>query len=135
MTGPEAVVSNNVAGPNDVLTVSWPAPMNTNFLVAYRVSYTINSARGRRQMSQPREIPAGMTSTTLTFIPFTNFTVDVDAVYAPPPDGTRVVIDLLPPTTFTTPPRGKKCTAQKFKLLCWGGGAIAEHDEIKRGDG
>ena len=110
LTGPEAVVSSDVS-PNDVLTISWPAPMNANFLVAYHVSYTTSSARGRRQTPSTSEVPAGMTSTTLPFTPFTDFIVDVDAVYAPPPDGTRVVINLLPPTTFRTPEIGKKLPA------------------------
>ena len=121
LTGPEAVVSNDVS-PNDVLTISWPAPMNANFLVAYRVSYTTSPVRGRRQTPSTREVPAGMTRTTLPFAPFTNFIVDVDAVYAPPPDGNRVVIRLLPSTMFTTTQKGKKCTAQRFKLFVWGGG-------------
>ena len=115
LTGPEAVLSNDVS-PNDVLTVSWPAPMNTNFLVAYLVSYTTSSARSRRQTLSTSEVPAGLTSTTLPFAPFTSFTVDVDAVYAPPPDGSIVVINLLPPTTFTTPQRSKKLPASS--TLC-----------------
>ena len=109
MTGPEAVVSNSVSS-EDVLTVSWPAPMNTSFLDSYRVFFTTSSARSRRQTS-PVDVSAGMTSTTLPFTPFTDFTVDVDAIYAPPPDGTRVAINLLPPTTFRTPETGKKCIA------------------------
>ena len=121
LLGPDAVVSPQVAE-NDVLTVSWPAPQSTSFLVAYRVSFTTSAARSRRQTS-PVEVPAEMTSTTLPFTAFTDFTVDVDAVYAPPPDGTRVFINLLPRTTFTTPQRGKKCTAQRFKLL-WGRGGV-----------
>ena len=115
LTGPEAVVSNDVS-PDDVLTISWPAPINTNFLVAYRVSYTTSSARSRQQTSSTSEVPVGIISTTLPFTPFVNFTVDVDVVYAPPPDGTRVVINLLPPTTFTTPERCKKLPA--LSTLC-----------------
>ena len=130
--GAEAVVSNeDTVLPNNMFTISWPPPTNKNFLVAYSVSYTTSSVRTRRQMPSTSEVPAGMTSTTLPFTPFTDFTVEVDAVYAPPPDGTRVAIDLLPPTTFRTPEGGKKCSAQRFKLfvcVCvWGG--------IKRGDG
>ena len=129
--GPEAEVSNeDTVLPNNMFTISWPPPMNRDFLVAYSVSYTISSVRSRRQTSPAREVPAEMTSTTLPFIPFTDFTVDVDAVYTPPPDGTRVVINLLPPTTFRTPEIGKKCTAQRFKLfVCARGGGI------KMGDG
>lgn len=109
MTGPEAVVTENV-GENDVLTVSWPAPNNTNFLLAYHVSYSISTARSRRQASLTREVPVGTTSTTLGFTAFMNYTVNVDAVYAPPPGGNNVSIILLPPTVFTTPQRRKKHT-------------------------
>ena len=105
MTGPQAVVNNSV-GPNDVLTISWPAPENTNFLVAYRVSFSTSSARRRRQASTI-EVPAGINNTTLPFIAFTDYAVDVDAVYAPPPDRNRVFVNLLPSTTFTTPQRRK----------------------------
>ena len=106
LTGPQAIVTNNV-GPNDVLIVSWPAPSNTNFLMAYHVSFTTSSARSRRQIST-MEVPASTNSTTLPFTAFTNYTVDVDAIYAPPPDGNRVSINLLPTTKFTTPQRRKK---------------------------
>jgi hypothetical protein len=82
-------------------------------------------------MPSTMEVPAGMTSATLDFIPFMDFTVDVDAIYTPPPDGNRVTINLLPPTTFTTPERRKKLTlSQGFKLI-WVRGT--ERDEIKRG--
>ena len=107
LTGPQAVVTDSI-GPNDVLTVSWPTPNNTNFLVAYRVFYTISSARSRRQAPSTREVPAGTTSTTLPFTAFMNYTVNVDAVYTIPP-GNNVSINLLPPTVFTTPERGKNC--------------------------
>ena len=98
-------MSDNV-GPNDVLTISWPTPDNTNFLVAYSVSFT-RSSRSRRQTS-PVEVPAGTTNAMLPFTAFTDYTVDVDAIYAPPPDGIRVSINLLPTTRFTTPQRRKK---------------------------
>ena len=65
------------------------------------------------------EVPAGTTSTILPFTPFLNFTVDVDAVYAPPPDGDRVFIPLLPSTTFTTPQRRKEHTVAN-SILGWG---------------
>ena len=106
MTGAQAVVTNSI-GPNDVLTISWPAPSNTNFLVAYRVSYTISSAHSQGQAPLTREVPAGTTSTTLPFTAFMSYTVNVDAIYAPPP-GNNVSINLLPTTTFTTPERRKK---------------------------
>ena len=96
----------NSVGPNDMLTVSWPTPDNTNFLVAYSVSFT-KSSHSQRQTSSV-EVPAGTTSTTLPFTAFTVYTVDVDAIYAPPPDGNRVSINLLPTTQFTTPQRRKK---------------------------
>ena len=108
LTGPQAVVTDTL-GPGDMLTISWPAPSNTNFLVAYSVSYSTSSRRHRtRETSLPVEVPAGTTNTTLPFTAFTNYTVNVDAIYAPPPDGNRVNIYLLPPTTFTTPQRRKK---------------------------
>ena len=91
----------------DMLTVSWPTPNNTNFLIVYRVSYSTSSARSRRQAS-PIDVSAGMTSATLPFIAFTNYTVDVDAIFAPPPDGRSVTVNLLPSTMFTTPQRRKK---------------------------
>jgi hypothetical protein len=43
-------------------------------------------------------------------MPFMIFTVDVDAIYTPPPSGNRVIVNLLPPTTFTTPQRGLICS-------------------------
>ena len=107
----------------DMLTVSWPTPKNTNFLVAYSVSYSTSFAHSRRQT--PVEVPAGMTSTHLPFTAFSDYTVDVDAIYAPPPDGNRVPINLLPPTTFTTPPRRKKLVYSGINLennLSIGGG-------------
>ena len=106
LTGAQAVVTNSVS-PNDVLTISWPAPSNTNFLVAYHVSFTTGSAHSRRQTSHV-EVPAGTTNTMLPFTAFTDYTVNVDAIYAPPPDGIRVSINLLPTTRFTTPQRRKK---------------------------
>ena len=134
LTGSEAVVANNI-GPNDVLTISWPPPNNTIFLVAYSVSYTTSSARSRRQMPVVMEVPAGTTSTTLPFSPFLNFTVDVDAVYAPPPDRDRVSIPLLPSTTFTTPQRRKRhncftlSSQAQIQILRYMG-RISEHEEI-----
>ncbi len=114
-----------------MLTVSWPPPVNINFLVAYRVSYITSSARSRRQMLSTSEVPAGMTSTTLPFMPFMNFTVDVVAIYDPPPSGNRVIINLLPPTTFMTPQRGLICGDLGEGVL----EAIDDHDEIKQGNG
>ena len=115
LTGPQAVVTNTV-GPGDMLNVSWPAPSNLNFLVAYSVSYSTSFARSRRQT--PVEVPAGTTTATLPFMAFTDYTVDVDAIYAPPPDGNRVTVSLLPSTPFTTPQRRKKLlysrTNEKF---------------------
>ena len=114
LTGPQAVVTNTV-GPGDVLNVSWPTPSNTNFLIAYSVSYS-TSSRSRRQASSV-EVPADTTSTTLPFRAFTDYTVDVDAIYAPPPDGNRVAVNLLPPTTFTTPERRKKINYSNSGLI------------------
>ena len=105
LLGPQAVVTEDVQG--DVLTVSWPTPDNTNFLVAYSVSYSTSSARSRRQAS-PINVPAGMTTTTLPFTAFSDYTVDVDAIYAPPPDRNNVTVSLLPSTPFMTPQRRKK---------------------------
>ena len=117
ITGPQAVVTDTV-DPGDVLTISWPAPSNINFLIAYSVSYSTSFARSRRQIPSPVEVPAGMTSTTLPFTAFTDYTVDVDAIYAPPPDGNRVTVNLLPLTTFTTPQRRKKLVyIPKFVLI------------------
>jgi hypothetical protein len=126
LTGPQAIVSNDVS-PNDVLAISWPAPINTNFLVAYRVSYTTSSAHSRRQTPSYVEVPAETTSTILPFAAFTSFTVDVDAVYTLPPGGNNVTVILLPPTTFTTPQRRKKLTLSRD--------STAEHHKIKRGNG
>ena len=126
LTGPQAVVTEDVQG--NVLTVSWPTPSNTNFLVAYRVSYSTStsSARSRRQTTQTREVPTGTTSTTLDFAAFTDYTVNVDAIYAPPPDGNNVTVNLLPPTMFTTPQRRKKSVYSGINLennlSIWGGG-------------
>ena len=110
---PAARVENNV-GAHDVLTVSWPAPENVNFLRVYVVSYTnttrsMPSGRRRRQAGTPMSmnVSATMTSAVLPFQPFSNYMVDVSAVYAPPPSGNEVAVILLPTTTFTTPERGK----------------------------
>ena len=96
---------NNTIGPGDALTLSWPAPINTNFLVNYSVSYFTRSVQGRSPTSTV-EVPAVMTSTTLPFAVFTTYTVSVYAIYAPP-DGNRVTVNLLPPTMFTTQERRK----------------------------
>ena len=110
---PAARVTRNI-GVGDTLTVSWPAPENKNFLRRYTVSYTntsrLNSSTHRRRQAgaQMKNVSAGMRSTDLTFQPFSNYMVDVSAVYVPPPSGNEVVVILLPTTTFTTPERGKK---------------------------
>lgn len=104
---PEARIVNESPSVENRLTVSWTAPPNQNFLMGYRVRYTTGSARSRRQTSSV-EVSAGTTSTPLPFTAFTSYTVDVDAIYTPPPDGNREFIILLPSTTFTTPQRRKK---------------------------
>ena len=102
-------------GAGDWLTVSWPPPDNMDFLSAYIVFYTsttrsTSSGRRRRQAGTMFNVSASMTSTTLRFQPFSNYTVNVSAVYAPPPSGNEVAVILLPTTTFTTPERGKTLT-------------------------
>ena len=111
---PAARVENNI-GARDVLTVSWPAPENVNFLRVYIVSYTnttrsSSNGRRRRQAGTPMSmnVSATMTRAVLQFQPFSNYMVNVSAVYAPPPSGNEVAVALLPTTTFTTPERGKK---------------------------
>lgn len=112
---PAAKVRETVAG--NTLSVTWPAPENTDFLMAYRVSYTSTSrigtgGRRRRQASTPvtlRDIPAtAPRSASLTFQPFSNYAVDVLAVYNPPPTNAEVTVILLPTTNFSTPERRKK---------------------------
>ena len=95
------------------LMVSWPAPTNRNFLIAYRVSFTTSQPTRRRTQTPGRtvtliEISPDRTSTLLMFSAFTDYMVDVDAVYAPPPDASNVTVRLLPTTTFRTPERGNK---------------------------
>lgn len=85
----------------------WTAPSNQNFLTGYSVSSTTTSVRRRRQTPNPMRISAGTTSATLTFTPFTDLAVDVDAVYNLPGVG-EMNVNLLPSTTFRTPERGKK---------------------------
>ena len=111
---PAARVTNNI-GAGDTLTVSWPTPENVNFLRVYVVSYTSGtrptpSGRRQRQAGTPMSmnVSATMTRAVLLFQPFSNYMVDVSAVYAPPPSGNEVAVILLPTTTFTTPERSKK---------------------------
>ena len=54
------------------------------------------------------EVPPDRTCIPLMFSAFTYYMVDVDAVYAPPPDANNVTVRLLPTTTFTTQGRGNK---------------------------
>ena len=112
---PAARVAESVVG--NTLTVTWPAPENVNFLMSYRVSYTTTSrltpsGRRRRQTSAPMTLPdipvTGMRSATLPFQAFSNYSVDVLAVYNPPPSGDEVTVILLPTTNFPTPERRKK---------------------------
>ena len=62
-------------------------------------------------------ISSDTTSTQLPFTAFTNYMVGVDAVYASPPNGNKVFVNLLPPTTFTTPERGKENTIIKVCIV------------------
>ena len=106
---PEATVTNTTVG--NVLTVSWPAATNRNFLDSYLISYTTStpgsSTRRRRQASHVVVRP-DQTSTQIDFKPYTDYTVNVDAVYTPPPDGNTVIVPLLPATIFRSPERRMK---------------------------
>ena len=95
------------------LTVSWPAATNMNFLDSYLVSYTTStpgsSSRRRRQASPITVlVPSAQTSTQIDFTPYTDYMVDVDAVYTPPPNGNNVTVPLLPTTTFRSQERRMK---------------------------
>ena len=102
---PEARILNEVPLRENELTVRWTAPPNQNFLTNYIVSYSTTSVRNRRQVTTV-PVPAGTTSTTLPFVAFTDYTVDVDAIYNPP-GGDVVTVNLLPSTTFRTPERSR----------------------------
>ena len=108
---PEARVNNVTNG--NILTVSWPPAINTNFLDSYIVSYTTflpgSSARRRRQTSSRRsvQVTSDQTSTQLMFTAYTDYMVDVDALYTPP-NANNVTVSLLPTTTFRSPERRMK---------------------------
>ena len=114
---PGARVSNETNG--NVLTVSWPPATNMNFLSFYLVSYTTStpgsSTRRRRQASPVTvQVPSAQTSAQLMFTPYTDYMVNVDAVYTPPPDGNSVTIPLLPTTTFRSQERRMKLLYLNF---------------------
>ena len=114
---PAATVTNTTV--DDVLTVSWPPATNLNFLDSYRVSYTTStpgsSTRRRRQASPITvPVPSDQTSTQIDFTPYTDYMVDVDALYTPPPDGNTVTVPLLPTTTFRSQERCMKLLYLNF---------------------
>ena len=109
---PSERVTNTIVG--DTLTVSWPPAENLNYLRGYRVFFTATSlvtpsSRRRRQTTSPVNVGPDQTSTQIGFQPFSTYTVDVSAVYNPPPNANdhEVLVGLLPTTTFTTPERCK----------------------------
>ena len=111
---PAARVTNNM-GAGGRLTVSWPPPENKNFLRGYIIVYTSiarsTSNESRQMLVGPPVITlyvsASMASTSLPFQPFSNYTVDVSALYDLPPSGDGVLVILLPTTTFSTPEQGE----------------------------
>ena len=106
---PGARVSNESNG--NVLTVSWPPATNMNFLSFYLVSYTTStpgSSTRRRRQASPVVVPSDQTSAEIDFTPYTDYMVDVDAVYTPPPGGNTVTVPLLPTTAFRSEERRMK---------------------------
>ena len=65
------------------------------------------SSHKQRQTPSPIDVHSDTTSAALKFRPFSDYTVDVNAVFAPPPDTVDVVVPLLPTTFFSTPERRK----------------------------
>ena len=103
------------------LTVSWPAATNMNFLDSYLISYTTStpgsSTRRRRQASPITvPVPSGQTSTQIDFTPYTDYTVNVGAVYTPP-NGNNVTVPLLPATMFRSQERRMKLLYLNFNIL------------------
>ena len=111
---PSARVTNTVVG--DTLTVSWPPAEKLNYLRGYCVFFTVTSlatlsSRRCRRTTSSVNVGPDQTSTQIDFQPFSTYTVRVSAMYNPPPNGSEVLVDLLPITTFTTPQRRKICHA------------------------
>ena len=108
---PNAHVTISTVG--NTLTVSWPTAEKSSFLRGYRLFFTVISlvtlsARRHRQTTSPVNVGPDQTSTQIDFQPFSTYTVNVSAVYNPPPNAIEVLVDLLPTTTFVTPERRKQ---------------------------